>query len=104
MSSPLPASRRCSACCARAVTVGKGEQAIKDIPQSISVITRQRMDDQNLNTVDDVLASTTGITMYDSPMGGRYVYSRGFRVDTSPRTTSTRSSVAALLVKLSACG
>lgn len=67
---------------ARAVTVGKGEQAIKDIPQSISVITRQRMDDQNLNTVDDVLASTTGITMYDSPMGGRYVYSRGFRVDT----------------------
>ncbi|WP_198969078.1 TonB-dependent siderophore receptor [Xylophilus sp. ASV27] len=67
---------------ARAVTVGKGEQAVKDIPQSISVITRQRMDDQNLNTVDDVLASTTGITMYDSPMGGRYVYSRGFRVDT----------------------
>ncbi|EPD41280.1 MULTISPECIES: TonB-dependent siderophore receptor [Delftia] len=67
---------------ARAVTVGKGEQAIKDIPQSISVITRQRMDDQNLHTVDDVLASTTGITMYDSPMGGRYVYSRGFRVDT----------------------
>ena len=40
------------------------------------------MDDQNLHTVDDVLASTTGITMYDSPMGGRYVYSRGFRVDT----------------------
>ncbi|MDR0260458.1 MAG: TonB-dependent receptor plug domain-containing protein, partial [Comamonas sp.] len=67
---------------ARAVTVGKGEQTVREIPQSVSVITRQRMDDQNLNTVDDVLANTTGITMYDSPMGGRYVYSRGFRADT----------------------
>ncbi len=67
---------------ARIVTVGKGEQALKDIPQSVTVITRQKMDDQNLNTIDDVLATTTGITMYDSPMGGRYVYSRGFRVDT----------------------
>jgi outer membrane receptor for ferric coprogen and ferric-rhodotorulic acid len=66
----------------RIVTVGKGEQSVKDIPQSVTVITRQKMDDQNLNTIDDVLASTTGITMYDSPMGGRYVYSRGFRVDT----------------------
>ncbi|MDM0087745.1 MULTISPECIES: TonB-dependent receptor [unclassified Variovorax] len=66
----------------RIVTVGKGEQALKEIPQSITVVTRQKMDDQNLNTIDEVLAQTTGITMYDSPMGGRYVYSRGFRVDT----------------------
>lgn len=66
----------------RVVTVGKGEQTLKEIPQSITVVTRQKMDDQNLNTIDEVLAQTTGITMYDSPMGGRYVYSRGFRVDT----------------------
>lgn len=65
---------------ARLVTVGKGKQAIKDIPQSVSVITRQRMDDQNITTLDGALANTTGITMYDSPMGGRYVYSRGFMV------------------------
>jgi len=66
----------------RLVTIGKGVQAIKDIPQSVTVVTRQKMDDQNLNTIDAVLANTTGITMYDSPMGGRYVFSRGFRVDT----------------------
>ncbi|MGJ7543480.1 TonB-dependent siderophore receptor [Variovorax sp. LT1R16] len=65
----------------RIVTVGKGEQTLKEIPQSITVVTRQKMDDQNLHTIDDVLAQTTGITMYDSPMGGRYVFSRGFRVD-----------------------
>ena len=64
------------------VTVGKGLLTLKEIPQSVTVVTRQRMDDQNLTSIDDVLANTTGITMYDSPMGGRYVFSRGFRVDT----------------------
>ncbi|MCA1323448.1 TonB-dependent siderophore receptor [Herbaspirillum sp. alder98] len=67
---------------AKVVTVGKGLHALKDIPQSVTVVTRQQMDDQNLNSIDDVLANSTGITMYDSPMGGRYVFSRGFRVDT----------------------
>lgn len=67
---------------AKLVTVGKGVQKIKDIPQSVTVVTRGQMDDQNLTSIDDVLANTTGITMYDSPMGGRYVFSRGFRVNT----------------------
>ncbi|MEZ2295099.1 TonB-dependent siderophore receptor [Variovorax sp. RCC_210] len=66
----------------RIVTVGKGEQTLKEIPQSVTVVTRQKMDDQNLTTIDAVLANTTGITMYNSPMGGRYVYSRGFMADT----------------------
>ncbi len=66
----------------RIVTVGKGEQTLKEIPQSVTVVTRQKMDDQNLTTIDSVLANATGITMYNSPMGGRYVYSRGFMADT----------------------
>ncbi|ALM83516.1 TonB-dependent siderophore receptor [Bordetella sp. N] len=65
----------------RTVTIGKGQQALKDIPQSVTVVTRQRMDDQNANTLDDVLANSTGMTLYKSPMGGNYVFSRGFRVD-----------------------
>jgi outer membrane receptor for ferric coprogen and ferric-rhodotorulic acid len=64
------------------VTMGKGEHALKDIPQSVSVITRQRMDDQNLNTLDEVLEQSTGVTTFQSPSGGKYVYSRGFEVDT----------------------
>ncbi|MFZ4874175.1 TonB-dependent siderophore receptor [Janthinobacterium sp. Mn2066] len=77
-----PVSEHSNSYAARAVTVGKGVQTLREIPQSVSVITRQKMDDQNLNTIDAVLANTTGITMYDSPMGGRYVYSRGFMIDT----------------------
>src|SRR5450830_943020 len=77
-----PVSEHSNSYAARAVTVGKDVQTLREIAQSVSVITRQKMDDQNLNTIDAVLANTTGITMYDSPMGGRYVYSRGFMVDT----------------------
>ncbi|MNW92338.1 Fe(3+)-pyochelin receptor precursor [compost metagenome] len=77
-----PVSEHSNSYAARAVTVGKGVQTLREIPLSVSVVTRQKMDDQNLNTIDAVLANTTGITMYDSPMGGRYVYSRGFMVDT----------------------
>ncbi|OBV38352.1 TonB-dependent siderophore receptor [Janthinobacterium psychrotolerans] len=77
-----PVSEHDNSYAARAVTVGKGVQTLREIAQSVSVITRQKMDDQNLTTIDAVLANTTGITMYDSPMGGRYVYSRGFMVDT----------------------
>lgn len=66
----------------RAVTVGKGMQSLKEIPQSISVVTRQRMDEQNITSVYDALASTTGITLTQSPQGGQYIYSRGFDLTT----------------------
>lgn len=61
-----------------AVTIGKGEQRLRDIPQSISVVTRQRLDEQNLNSVYDALENTTGVTLQQSPQGGKYIYSRGF--------------------------
>ncbi|THU02605.1 TonB-dependent siderophore receptor [Lampropedia puyangensis] len=65
---------------ARAVSIGKGEQALKDIPQSVSVVTRQLMDEQNATSVYDALESTTGITLLQSPQGGKYIYSRGFDI------------------------
>ncbi|MBK5003230.1 TonB-dependent siderophore receptor [Pseudomonas sp. S31] len=67
---------------AHAVTIGKGTQRLKDIPQSVSVVTRKAMDDQRLDTLDQVLEKTTGITTYQSPSGGKYIYSRGFEVET----------------------
>jgi outer-membrane receptor for ferric coprogen and ferric-rhodotorulic acid len=67
---------------AQAVTVGKGEQSLKDIPQSISVVTRQLMDEQSITSVYDALASTTGVTLAQSPQGGKYIYSRGFDLTT----------------------
>ncbi|MEK1943108.1 MAG: TonB-dependent siderophore receptor, partial [Pseudomonas sp.] len=63
-------------------TIGKGEHKLKDIPQSVSIVTRKAMDDQNLNTLNEVLEKTTGITTYQSPSGGKYIYSRGFEVET----------------------
>ncbi|GAA0270047.1 hypothetical protein GCM10009086_27820 [Pseudomonas rhodesiae] len=63
-----------------AVTIGKGEHSLRETPQSVSVLTRQLMDDQNLTTIDDVMERTPGITTYESPMGGKYFYSRGFKM------------------------
>ena len=62
------------------VTIGKGEHSLRETPQSVSVMTRQLMDDQNLTTIDDVMERTPGITTYESPMGGKYFYSRGFKM------------------------
>lgn len=63
-------------------TIGKGQHKLKDIPQSVSIVTRKAMDDQNLNTLNEVLEKTTGITTYQSPSGGKYIYSRGFEIET----------------------
>ena len=66
---------------AHAVTIGKGVHTLKETPQSVTVMTRKMLDDQNLNTLEQVLDKTPGITVYDSPMGGKYFYSRGFNLD-----------------------
>lgn len=63
-----------------AVTIGKGEHSLRETPQSVTVITRKMLDDQNLNTIEQVMEKTPGITVYDSTMGGKYFYSRGFRM------------------------
>ncbi len=63
-----------------AVTIGKGQHSLRETPQSVSVMTRQLMDDQNVTTIDDVMERTPGITTYESPMGGKYFYSRGFKM------------------------
>lgn len=65
---------------ARAATIGKTEEALKDIPQSVTVITRRRMDDQNLSTISEVLENTTGVTISEVADGGRNFYSRGFKI------------------------
>ena len=52
----------------------------RETPQSISVVTRQVMDDFGLNTIDDVMRHTPGITVstYDSERTN--YYSRGFSI------------------------
>lgn len=61
-----------------AVTIGKGQHTLKETPQSITVMTRKYMDDQNITSIEQVMEKTPGIAVYESPMGGKYFYSRGF--------------------------
>ncbi|MCG8908040.1 TonB-dependent receptor [Pseudomonas sp. DP-17] len=63
---------------ARAVTIGKGVHSLRETPQSLTVLTRRYLDDQNITTIDQAMEKTPGITVYESPMGGKYFYSRGF--------------------------
>lgn len=67
---------------AAATTIGKGQQKLKDIPQSVSVLTRQRMDDQNIESLPDVLNNVTGMTFSKSPGPGGFTTARGFEIGT----------------------
>ncbi|RYE71746.1 MAG: TonB-dependent siderophore receptor, partial [Oxalobacteraceae bacterium] len=54
----------------QAVTLGKTPASIRETPQSISVVTRQRIEDQNFTDVGDALRFTTGLTTQS--VGGVY--------------------------------
>lgn len=60
------------------VSLAKG-QDVREIPQSVSVVTRQQMDDQNMVTLDQVMAYMPGITTGGLGLGGRgnAYYTRG---------------------------
>lgn len=64
------------------LTLGKSDQSWREIPQSVSVITRQRMDDQNLISLEDALTQSTGFTVTSQGPGSGAIYARGFQVDT----------------------
>lgn len=53
----------------------------RETPQTITVLTRQLLDDQRIETIDDVLGKTPGVTSYAQDNAGRTTYrSRGFDI------------------------
>ncbi len=67
---------------AEAVTVaGKVATPLKETPSSVSVITRKRIEDQNLDSVDDALRQATGVTAIPYGDGTYYFNARGFPLD-----------------------
>jgi outer-membrane receptor for ferric coprogen and ferric-rhodotorulic acid len=54
---------------------------VRDTPQSVSIITKQRIEDQKLQTLNDALKNTTGISEYNSGSNRSNFYSRGFMID-----------------------
>jgi catecholate siderophore receptor len=58
--------------------IGKGTQELRDIPQSITVVTEKLMDDRNVDTVKDALRMTSGITFQAAEGGEEDIRLRGF--------------------------
>lgn len=59
----------------------KTDQSFREIPQSVSVITREQLDDRRMVDVRDALEATPGITTSKLNFESSYFYSRGFQVD-----------------------
>ena len=55
--------------------------SMQETPQAVTVITRQRMDDQQLNSVQGVLENTTGVASDQSDSERTSFYSRGFLIN-----------------------
>lgn len=68
---------------AGAVTVGsKIPVSVREVPQTVSVITRQQIEDQNLSSIADTLAQAPGITVQNASTNNFTYYSRGFQLTT----------------------
>lgn len=59
---------------------GKMPHSLKDTPQSVTVITRQRMEDQAMTNLAQVLEQTPGITIIGGNDANTKVLSRGFNL------------------------
>jgi outer membrane receptor for ferric coprogen and ferric-rhodotorulic acid len=66
---------------AKAVTIGKGSHSLKEIPQSITVMTRKQMDDQGITDLKDAANLTTGLVGVQGVGKGMILTSRGFQID-----------------------
>lgn len=68
---------------ATTTTIGKGNQELRDIPQSITVITEKLIDDRNLDTMKDALRNTAGITFQAAEGQEEDVRLRGFALQST---------------------
>ena len=66
---------------ARKITLGKGEQSMKDMPQSVSVLTRQRLDDQGITDLREAVNNVTGVVGVHGVGPGMVITARGFQID-----------------------
>ena len=64
-----------------ATIAGKTAQPLQQIPNSVSVLTRQRMDDQNMSSLQDALTYVTGVQATKYGDGTSYFKARGNYLD-----------------------
>ncbi|RYF62116.1 MAG: TonB-dependent siderophore receptor, partial [Comamonadaceae bacterium] len=66
---------------ARAVTIGLGEHSVRETPNSVSVVTRQRIEDQNFFTIEEAMQYTTALKVTTYGTNNFNVESRGHDID-----------------------
>jgi outer membrane receptor for ferric coprogen and ferric-rhodotorulic acid len=59
-------------------TATKLNLSARETPQTVTVVTRQQMDDFGMTKVDDALESASGVFVYKQAGNGNFYYSRGF--------------------------
>ena len=64
-----------------AVTIGKMPQTLRHTPQSVTVVTRQRLEDQNITNLTSLLEQTPGVVVNYTDSERVQYYSRGFAID-----------------------
>lgn len=64
-------------------TIGRGRQQLRDIPQSVTVVTEKLMDDRNLETMKEVLKTTGGISFLAAEGGEEDIRLRGFALQST---------------------
>lgn len=66
----------------RSTTAGtRFELSPREIPQTVSIVTEQRIQDQDLQTIGDVLSNTTGVSTNQIDSNRVSFYARGFRIN-----------------------
>lgn len=68
---------------ARQTSIGKGRQALRDVPQSVTVVTEKLLDDRNLDTLKDALKNTAGVSFLAAEGGEEDIRLRGFSLQAS---------------------
>jgi len=64
-------------------SIGKGNQELRDIPQSVTVVTERLIDDRNLDTLKDALHNTAGISFQAAEGGEEDIRLRGFSLSST---------------------
>ncbi|MHC9083451.1 TonB-dependent siderophore receptor [Luteimonas sp. RIT-PG2_3] len=61
---------------------GKSEQTLREVPKSVTIMTGERIEAQNLTSLQEVLIQTTGVTVGAFNPLETFYYSRGIRLET----------------------
>lgn len=68
---------------ATTTSIGKGKQELRDIPQSVTVVTEKLIDDRNVDTLKDALKQTAGIAFQAAEGAEEDIRLRGFSLQAS---------------------